>query len=85
MKLFLQCCAQQDFLGCHTMQFVPPNVAKVELGSTSAFVARNVARKVVPYVRAFRSFERLFYKGNPFEFFFRLLMEASFFGLVDRQ
>ena len=39
--------------GCHMMQFVTRNVAKVELDSTSATVARNVGRKVAPCVRAF--------------------------------
>ena len=36
------------------MQFVARNVAKVQLDSTPATAARNVARKVVPCVRAFR-------------------------------
>ena len=35
------------------MQFVAKNVAKVELDSTSATVACNVARKVAPCVRVF--------------------------------
>ena len=35
------------------MQFVARNVAKEELDSTSATVAGNVARKVLPCVRAF--------------------------------
>ena len=35
------------------MQFVAGNVEKVELNSTSATVARNVAGKVSPYVWAF--------------------------------
>ena len=37
--------------GCHTMQFVARNVAKVELDSDSATVACNVARKVLQCVR----------------------------------
>ena len=51
VRLSLQRCAQQEFLGCHTMQFVAHNVAEVELGSTSATVARNIAKKVAPCVR----------------------------------
>ena len=47
------CRAQQDFLGCRTMQFVARNFAKVELDSSSANVARNVAGKVAQCVRAF--------------------------------
>ena len=47
------CCAQQDFLGRHTMQIVARNVAKLELDSTSTTVARNVAREVGLCVRAF--------------------------------
>ena len=35
------------------MQFVTRNVAKEELNSTPATVARKVARKVTPHVRAF--------------------------------
>ena len=41
------------------MQFVVHNVAKVELDSTSATVARNVARKVKLCVRALRSRQKL--------------------------
>ena len=41
------------FCGCHTMQFVARNDAKVELDSTSATVAHNVARKVAPCARTF--------------------------------
>ena len=42
------------FWGCHTIQFVARNVAKVELDSTSATFASNVARKVASCVRDFR-------------------------------
>ena len=42
----------ETLLGCHAMQFVARNVAKVELDSTCATVARNVTRKVAPCVLA---------------------------------
>ena len=35
------------------MRFIARIIAKVELDSTSAAVARNVVSKVAPYVRAF--------------------------------
>ena len=38
--------------GCHTMQFVARNVAKVELDSTSATVARKKSFNVCPGLRA---------------------------------
>ena len=43
------------------MQFVARNVAKVELGSTSATVAHNIARKVVLCVRALSLGEVIFH------------------------
>ena len=46
-------CVQQDFLGVSPMQFVARTFAKVELDSTSATLARNVAKKVAPCVRVF--------------------------------
>ena len=39
-------------MGCHTMQIVARNAAKLELDSTSAAVGRYFAREVAPCVRA---------------------------------
>ena len=41
------------------MEFFACNIAKVELDSTSATVACNIARKVVPCVQALRVFNFL--------------------------
>ena len=68
------------------MQFFALNVAKVELDSTSATVARNDARKVAPDVRDFMitvecyevSFSSLLlYKTDRFHFAVRLLSYRS--------
>ena len=56
MQLFLQRCAQKELFGVsHDATLRATVAAEVELDPTSATVARNVVRKVVSCVRAFRA------------------------------
>ena len=52
MQLFLNCCVQQDCFGVSHDAICFTQHRKVELDSTSATIAYNVARKVSPCVRA---------------------------------